>query len=203
VSNTFATALWAPDAIFELVRAGLSGADLHVRVHTINAPFTFDARGLLARPLLYGLILFTRTLGPGAQLMPIDLHSPPSLHLKAWGGEVAGHRLHALLIDKGPRSAIVSMDLPATDPATVQRLLAPSVRSRSGVTLAGQALRQNGRWSGRRRVERVVSQADRYSLSLPPYSAAVLSVPMTVRRAQREGGNARRRRSPLERDASP
>jgi hypothetical protein len=77
MSNTFATALWAPDAIFELIRAGVSGANLHVRVHAVNAPFTFDVHGLLARPLLYGLILFARALGPGARLLPVELHGPP------------------------------------------------------------------------------------------------------------------------------
>lgn len=176
VSNTFATALWAPDAIFELIRAGLSAANLHVRVRAINAPFTFDARGLLARPVLYGLILFTRTLGPHAQLMPLQLHCPPSLRLKAWAVRVAGNHLHVLLIDKGPRAAVLSLDVPATKPAQVQHLLAPSVRSRAGVTLAGQTLGQNGRWSGPRDVEQVASHADRYSVTLSPYSAALFSV---------------------------
>jgi hypothetical protein len=53
ISNAFATALWAPDAIFELIRTGLDGVNLHAREHAINDPFTFGSRGLLARPLLY------------------------------------------------------------------------------------------------------------------------------------------------------
>jgi hypothetical protein len=176
VSNTFATALWAPDAIFELIRAGLSAANLHVRVHAINAPFTFDARGLLARPLLYGLILFTRTLGPHAELIPVQLQCPASLHLKAWAVRVARNQLHVLLIDKGPRAAVLSLDVPATKPAQVQHLVAPSVHSRSGVTLAGQSLGQDGIWSGARDIERVTSQADHYSVTLSPNSAVLFSV---------------------------
>jgi hypothetical protein len=31
VSDTFATALWAPDALFELLRAGIDGVNVHVR----------------------------------------------------------------------------------------------------------------------------------------------------------------------------
>ena len=69
VSDTFATALWAPDALFELAQAGVQAVNLHARVYTYNEPFTFDSHGLLARPLLYGLILFVRTLGPGARLL--------------------------------------------------------------------------------------------------------------------------------------
>jgi hypothetical protein len=188
VSNTFATALWAPDAIFELIRAGFSGANLHVRARTINGPFTFDARGLLARPLLYGLILFTRTLGPGAKLLPVQQHSPQSPHLKAWTVEIARHHLHVLLINKGPRPVIVRLDLPAIEPARVQRLLAPSASSRAGVTLAGQTLGQNGTWRGRRRIELVTSQADHYSVALSPYSAALVSVATTVTKDASERG---------------
>ena len=31
VSNAFATALWAPDAVFELLRVGIQGINLHAR----------------------------------------------------------------------------------------------------------------------------------------------------------------------------
>ena len=48
VSDTFATALWAPDALFELLRAGVDGVNVHVRPYTINAAFACHARGLRA-----------------------------------------------------------------------------------------------------------------------------------------------------------
>ncbi|HZU40537.1 MAG TPA: hypothetical protein VE992_05775, partial [Solirubrobacteraceae bacterium] len=64
VSDSFATALWAPDALFELLRAGVDAVDVHVRAYTINAAFALTPGGLIARPLLYGLIAFARTLGP-------------------------------------------------------------------------------------------------------------------------------------------
>src|SRR5581483_2762732 len=35
VSNTFATALWVPDALFELMRAGVEGVHLHARVKSL------------------------------------------------------------------------------------------------------------------------------------------------------------------------
>lgn len=61
---------------------------------------------------------------------------------------------------------VLGLDIPATKPAQVQHLLAPSVRSPSEVTLAGQTLGQNGKWSGPRDIERVTSQADHYSVTL-------------------------------------
>ena len=78
VSDTFATALWAPDALFTLLRAGVDGANLHVRYYAINAPFAITRAGFHARPLLYGLLLFERALGPGARLVPTRLARAPS-----------------------------------------------------------------------------------------------------------------------------
>ena len=56
--------------------------------------------------------------------------------------------LHVLLIDKSRRSERVSLRLPASGRADVQRLLAPSAAARSGVTLGGRALGADGRWQG-------------------------------------------------------
>jgi hypothetical protein len=184
VSNTFATSLWAPDAIFELLRDGFVGVNLHARHEAVNGPFTFNRAGFKARPLLYGLIMFARTLGPGARLVTVQQQIPRSLPLKAWAVEVSGHRLHVLLINKGPRSATVSLGIPASGPATLERLLAPSVSAHNGMTLAGQSLDANGNWSGKRRIESVAPRAGRYLVGAPPYSATLLSVglgPASVR----------------------
>jgi hypothetical protein len=176
VSNTFATALWAPDALFTLMRAGVDGANLHVREDAVNAAFTLNARGLQPHPLLYGLLLFTRALGPQAKLVRLRLDAASSLNLSAWAVRVAGNTLHVVVIDKGAHTARVRLRLPATGPATVQRLLAPSVSSRSGVTLAGQHLSASGRWYGHRRVETILAGPHGYELVVPQHSAALVGV---------------------------
>ncbi len=179
VSNTFATALWAPDAVFELERAGVEAVHLHARQHAINDPFTFDGPRFVARPLLYGLILFARTLGPDAQLVQTRLRSPGTDHVKVWAVKVGTGTLHVLYINKGPRDVHVNSQLPATASATVQRLLAVSPSAESGVTLGGQSLDQDAQWTGRP-VRGVVPRAhSEYLVTLPAYSAALLSVPIT------------------------
>ncbi len=187
VSNTFATALWAPDALFTAMRAGVSGANLHVRQDTINAAFTINRHGLRPRPLLYGLMLFTRTLGPQAQLVRLHLAAARSLDLSAWAVQVKGRILHVLLIDKGSRTAQVDLRLPATTPAAVQRLLAPSPHSRTGVTLNGQELNYAGDWTGTPATERITpGPGGGYELTVPRHSAALISVrlaPVRPRRA--------------------
>jgi hypothetical protein len=74
----------------------------------------------------------------------------------------------------------VTLTLPATGPATVQRMLAPSAAARSGVTLAGQHLAPNGQWVGRP-VEQTIRPTDgRYHLTMPGISAALLDVALST-----------------------
>lgn len=176
VSNVFATALWAPDALFELLRAGVAGVNIHVRARAINAAFALNRGGLQAKPLLYGLIAFTRMLGPDAQLVPLQVHASLGAHLKVWGVRVRGGVLHVLLIDKGQQSVDVSLRLRAKGAATVQRLLAPSPSAGTGVTLDGQYLDAGGTWRGRAAYQLIDPGADGYAVALPRYSAALLTV---------------------------
>jgi hypothetical protein len=176
VSDTFATALWAPDAMFELLRTGANGVNVHVRAYAVNAAFGLGRHGIVAHPLLYGLILFTRMLGPNARLVQAGLAAPRSLHLKAWAVRVGARGLRVLLINKGAHAARVDLSLPASGPAGVERLLAPSVRARAGVTLDGQHLGAHDTWLGRPRRERINPGARGYELTLPATSAALVRV---------------------------
>jgi hypothetical protein len=185
VSNTFATALWAPDALFTLMRGGVDAVNLHVRADAFNTPFSLTRRGLEPRPLLYGLILFTRTLGPDANLVRLHLDATRSLNLSAWAVRVRGGQLHVLVIDKGDHNVRVDLRLPATAPATVQRLLAPSARSTSGVTLAGQQLGSTATWTGTTRTDTITPTRRGYVLTVPRLSAALVGVPLTRSRAAR------------------
>ena len=176
VSDSFATALWAPDALFALMRAGVDGVNIHVRADAVNAAFALGPTGLQARPLLYGLILFARALGPRAHLVTLRSHAPRAVGLGAWAVRVGRDTLHLVLIDKGRRSARVALHLPAVGVVRVQRLLAPSVRSRSGVTLGGRQLGLDGRWQGLPARQTVASRRGTYTLVVRSMSAALLSV---------------------------
>jgi hypothetical protein len=186
VSNTFATALWAPDALFTLARAGAASADLHVRAFSVNSPFRFHRHGVFARPLLYGLILFTRMLGRDSHLVRVRLRAPAGADVSAWAVTHGRRSASVLLLNKGPRSLNVRVRPahPGAGVATVQRLLAPSARSTSHVTLAGQHLSRAARWVGRRVVESVPAVGGSYLIALRHTSAALVSFPLrpTVRR---------------------
>jgi hypothetical protein len=175
VSDAFATALWAPDALFELLRAGVNGVNVHIRVKPVNGPFGLDRHGLVAEPLLYGLAMFARTLGSAPALVPLDLHAQSSLHLKAWAVRTGTGQLHVLLINKGLRPVRVRLRIPVQGRAMVERLLAPSARSRFGVTLNGQRLGANAEWRGAPATEWVAPSGHSYVVSVPRLSAALVS----------------------------
>jgi hypothetical protein len=176
VSNAFATALWAPSTLFALLRAGVDSVDIHVRANTINAPFALTRHGLTPRPLLYGMLLFSRSLGPRARLVSTGLAARSRLDVGAWAVRVGVRTLHVVVVDRGPRSVRVAMRLPAQGPAYVQRLSAPSAASIGGVTFAGQRLDATGRWSGHLTIGRVNARRGRYTVDVRRRSAVLVSV---------------------------
>jgi hypothetical protein len=176
VSNTFATALWAPDALFSLIRAHVSAADLHVRIDAVNAPFTFTGRGLVARPLLYGLAVFARTLGPKAILLSDRARVPHGNNLRVWAVR-SGTHLRVLLIDKSHRPITVRLHLPVGGVGELERLSAPSVRARRHVELDGQSIGSRATWVGPPQPQAVTVSSDGQAVvRLEGDSAALLTL---------------------------
>jgi Glycosyl hydrolase family 79 C-terminal beta domain len=174
VSNAFATALWAPDALFELLRAGVDAVDVHVHPGKSNAAFSLSSQGVSANPLLYGLILFARALGPDAALVPVHVAGSRALRLSAWAVRVRPGGLHVLLINKGARTVTTTLHLPGFGPASLERLLAPSVTSRTGITLDGQHLTTRGGWLGSPSTEVIGPVSGSYEVTVPAFSAALV-----------------------------
>jgi hypothetical protein len=184
VSDSFATALWAPSALFSLIRAGVSSAELHVRAYSVNAPFRFGRRGVIARPLLYGLVLFAHMARPGSRLLRVHVQAPTGAPLRVWAVRQPGRRLSVLLIDRTARPVKVELIVPSRRHATVQRLLAPSPGATSGETLDGQRLGPNLRWRGRRQIETAAPHHGSFVVTVPPMSASVVSVALVGHRSR-------------------
>ena len=179
VSNTFATALWAPEALFSLLRVGVRAADLHVRAFSINSPFRFHHGSVDVRPLFYGLCLFSRMLAPGARLLTARVTprrgSPAALRLTAWAVRDSAGTLRVLLLNTSRRPIQTRLALPAGQPVSVQRLLAPGPRATGDITLAGQQLNRAAEWTGRRRIADVRHGPGGYPITLPRDSAALVT----------------------------
>jgi hypothetical protein len=174
VSNTFATALWAPDALMEYIKAGVNSADVHVRTEVVNGAYSFMNRGgLIARPLLYGLVAFARTLGSYPEILPAHVTVSGAIDLKHWV-VLDGNRLRVLLINKSGRTLNARLSLPVTRPVLVQRLLDRAATETTGETLAGQALGAAGQWTGALVQTTVKRVGGTYAVSVPGTSAAIV-----------------------------
>ena len=178
LAESFATSLWAPDALFEMLRAGVDGVNWHIRPTFANAPFQFDANGVVPLPEYYGLAVFTKMLGPHARLEQTDVQSSPqTVALKAWAVR-SSRGLRVLLINKGATDMSTQLQVGVgRKAAQVRRLLAPTLTSRRGVTFAGQSIGPDARWRGRvKRIPVQPSANGSYTVRMPAYSAAVVDL---------------------------
>jgi hypothetical protein len=145
VSDTFASALWVTDALFALVHAGVDGIDMHTLPDTAYQLFQFsDSGGRWAgqvQPVYYGLQLFAEAAPAGSQLLSVARHGADG-GLSTWATRASDGTVRVVLINKDQtHNRIATLHLPpGSGPAsTVERLEAPSVISRQGVTLGGQS----------------------------------------------------------------
>jgi hypothetical protein len=176
-SDTFATALWAPDTLFSLLAAGVSGVNIHMRANGfLNTALDYTPSGIYPEPMFYGLALFARALGPGAQLMQIHRHGLPST-VRTWAVMLPNGALRLLVIDKSSQSTSVLLPAYSRQPATVQRLLAPSITANDTVTLDGQRLGDAGYWTGPRVTQSLRARGGRYRFGVPGFSAVLVSMP--------------------------
>jgi hypothetical protein len=183
LSDTFASALWALDALFEVARAGVDGVNIHTFPGAAYELFAFHhTRGRWSawiRPEYYGLLLFIRAAPPGARLLRVSTRARGPL--KSWATRSSDGRIRVVLINKALKAnATAAVQVSGAPPvARLERLSASNALARGGVTLAGQTFSTpslTGRLTGRRSASRVSSSGGVYSVRLTPASAALLTI---------------------------
>lgn len=182
VSESFASALWAVNALFQMARVGVDGVNIH-SFPDFDSLFSFTRvhrrwRGVV-EPEYYGLEMFTQAAPTGSQLLRVSPTGVPQL--KAWATRARDRTIRIVVINDGATRQVVSVH-PAgmRTTGTVERLEAPSITARRGVTLAGQsfgASTSTGLLAGRRRTSTVVRKAGGYVVAVPGGSAAMLTLP--------------------------
>ncbi len=177
VSDTFASSLWILDTLFNLASVGVDGVNVHTLPGAAYQPFSFtDTGGWEANvaPEYYGMLLFARAFPPGAHVLPVSVAGGP---VKVWATTNGATRV--VLINKDPNNAAtVQLSVPGwTGPRTMERLIAPSVSSTSGVTLDGQTFgpeTNTGTLAGTPTPQTVYPLAGSYAVTLPAGSAALI-----------------------------
>jgi hypothetical protein len=176
-TNTFATALWAPDLLFSLAATGVTGVNIHVRANGYaNSALQQTTSGIYPEPLFYGMMLFTRALGPDATLMQVARSGRPE-RLKVWAVRLKDGSLRVVYINKSSYPTSASLHWQSRRSGSVQRLSAPSIRANTTVKLAGQRFGPHGHWQGKRGSRTVRERHGAYKVFVPAFSAALLLIP--------------------------
>ena len=186
VTDTFASALWTLDALFELARTGLDGVNFHMDTDDAYGAFLFNVdKGTkpysysinVVRPEYYGLLFFQEAAPAGSRCFPVRLKT--AANLKAWATMGPGKITRVTLINKDLNaSGKVRVVLPGYGAGRVMRLLAPGYQSKMGITLGGQTFDESpdGASRGKNTYESVEPRDGVYWVQMPPASAALLTI---------------------------
>ncbi len=174
VSDTFATALWASDVLFNMLADGVDGVNVHTRYNTSNTPLAGPA-ATIVRPFFYGMLAFTRTLGPGATLLHTSVGGTLPAGLSVWPVALQGGQTQVLLINKASSASIVALQARAQGSAKVQSLLSSSLLPGGRVSFGGQQLSNSGTWQGNPVSVTLKARDGSFQVSVPPLSESLLS----------------------------
>jgi len=175
-SNTYATALWAVDYLLTGTEHGVSGFNFHTILTDCGGYTPLCEVGwntYAAQPLYYGL-LFTHLLGIG-KLVPATVAAPRGDYLTAFALKPASGDVRLMVENLTGSDADVTLR-PGGNPSTaaVLRLTGPSLLATGGVRIQGAAVAGNGTLT-RGRATTVSCAAGRCQVTLPPYSAALVT----------------------------
>lgn len=179
VTDTFASALWMLDTLFDMAAAGVDGVNVHTLPGAGYELFTMS-RGsgggwqAFVHPDYYGMLMFAQAFPTGAHLEAVNAPTGP---VKVWATLAPDGRTRVALINKDSRPHRVELQLPpGIRPAELESLRAPSPAATVGVTLGGQTFGSETSTGtlGSAQVQRVPQLLGSYSIDLAADSAALL-----------------------------
>jgi hypothetical protein len=184
VSDSFASALWVLDALFELARTGVAGVNVHTVPGTINEILGPDSAGgtwrMRVHPEYYGMMMFAQAAPAGSRLLQLGTQTPAGV--KVWATRAAEGAIHVVVINKRlARSVFLRLRVVgAHGAAQVEQLRAPSMHATGGVTLGGQTFgpeTSTGVLTGPATHGTVSVSGGGYPITVPAASATMLTLP--------------------------
>ncbi len=184
VSDTFAAALWALDTLFEMVRDGIHGINVHTfpgagyelfRITRVKSRWQ-----AVVAPEYYGLLLFARAAPAGSRLLQVTNASSGAV--RTWATRARDGTIRVLFVNSGARARRLTVEVSGARVGRVvlERLSAPDVRAQTGVSLGGQSFGSrtfSGALPGSPRTAALAPARGRYAVTLPAASAAMLVLP--------------------------
>jgi alpha-L-arabinofuranosidase len=179
VSDTFASALWVMDYMFQVATFGADGVNMETDINQLGwishySPIVHDPAGKCrARPEYYGMLAFS--LAGKGDLLKLTLDTKGEINLSAYATRDEQGSLWITVVNKDlSRDAAVAIALPSDYAAPeVFRLEAPAVTSTNQVSLAGTEVSSEGEWSPGS-LKKITVKAGIAEVSVPHASAVLL-----------------------------
>ncbi|MFY9748576.1 MAG: twin-arginine translocation signal domain-containing protein [Acidobacteriaceae bacterium] len=179
VSDTFASALWGADLMYQLASAGGAGINFHGGGYGVYTPIAGTvASGFVARPIFYGMLLFAEA-GAG-HLMGARLEGQEKAPLVTAYGVLSDAEssdgMRAVVFNKHADRAVQVRIEGAEDAgwARALRLSAPRLDDTQDVTLGSNPVGASGAWDAAR-AEELPVHGGTASIGLPAGSAALVT----------------------------
>jgi len=181
VSDTFASALWGADLMYQLATAGGVGINFHGGGYGWYTPIAGTIpSGFTARPIYYGMLLFAQA-GPGHLIdAKVDNQQDAPL-VNAYGlvndGAEPRDTVKAVVFNKhDDRDVKLTIDGgERANRARALRLSAPRLDDTQDGTLGGNPVGASGAWSAEREEDLAVHDGVA-AVDLPPGSAALVTL---------------------------
>jgi len=186
VSNSFASALWGTDVMFNMASVGVHSVHFHTGSGAYFSPFVFYVKRsstqstytATVNPLYYGMLLFAQAATNKSRLLPVSSQS--SGNVKVWATMDSQNVVRVVAINKdlsASGNAEIQLSSPRSTSSLV-RLMAPSASATIGVTLGGQTFdgTTDGTPVGNNVSTSVKPKNGIYTFSLPAASAALLTI---------------------------
>jgi hypothetical protein len=181
VSQTFASALWVLNTLFEMLRVGVHGVNVHTFPGAGYELFKLDRAsgrwGAAVAPEYYGLLLFARAAPAGSRLLDVTRGAGGTV--RTWATRADDGTVRVVFVNTGESARRLSVAISGMRFGTgaLELLAAPRIGAHGGVTLAGQSFgsrTSTGRLAGGVRAVDVAPAGGRYVIQVPGASAAML-----------------------------
>ena len=181
VSDTFGSALWCLDYLFQLAADGCGGVNMETDVNQLGwvshySPIFHEADGsFTARPEYYALLAFS--LAGTGEMVKLAREGDPEINLCAYATQNELGQVWITIVNKDlRRDSHVEINVPGMwSSAQVYPLRAASVGSTGQVTLAGSEVSENGKWTPQPQSLRS-SVSGRWQISVPRASAMLVQL---------------------------
>jgi hypothetical protein len=187
VSDSFSSALWAIDTMFEDANAGIDGVNWNTDSN--GGPYDLFKFSVWAKaqtniyslttvhPLYYGLLFFSQAAGKSAHLLPTSTLT--TSNIKVWVTTDSAGKAHLVVINKEETTAgNVQVTLPGYLVGSVVRLTAGSYLATSGVSIGGQTYDNSpdGTLQGSPSIETAYPDAGVWTIFVDPMSAVMVNL---------------------------